>query len=193
MMKFVYGGLGAMFLLFAANNLLHGELANGAAGVAIGVLLVGVAFYVPAQARAAEDFRAWVLEHAGPLQNGAPLTYQGHAVTAATEVTQFSTCISVVLLTHQFPSRYLIRHSSQATVTRSAYTIVSLLLGWWGIPFGPIYTVQAVYRNLRGGHVQTLGQMLAARLAEQADVATEAEADRRREEQAEREGRRLRG
>ncbi len=31
------------------------------------------------------------------------------------------------------------------------WTIVSALFGWWGIPWGPIYTIQAIAENLAGG------------------------------------------
>ncbi|MGK7948822.1 MAG: hypothetical protein AB4368_08455 [Xenococcaceae cyanobacterium] len=33
------------------------------------------------------------------------------------------------------------------------YSLITLLLGWWGIPWGPIRTVQALYINLRGGQM----------------------------------------
>ena len=31
------------------------------------------------------------------------------------------------------------------------FTLLSLLLGWWGIPWGPIYTIQSLWVNLKGG------------------------------------------
>ena len=31
------------------------------------------------------------------------------------------------------------------------FTAISLLVGWWGIPWGPIYTVQTMVMNLKGG------------------------------------------
>ncbi len=31
------------------------------------------------------------------------------------------------------------------------YTLMSVVLGWWGIPWGFIYTPQVIYRNLKGG------------------------------------------
>ena len=31
------------------------------------------------------------------------------------------------------------------------WTLVSGLLGWWGFPWGPIYTMQALYVNAKGG------------------------------------------
>jgi len=32
------------------------------------------------------------------------------------------------------------------------WTLVSAIFGWWGIPWGPIYTLQAIGRNSAGGY-----------------------------------------
>lgn len=31
------------------------------------------------------------------------------------------------------------------------YTLVSLVAGWWGIPWGPLWTIQTILRNVGGG------------------------------------------
>jgi hypothetical protein len=31
------------------------------------------------------------------------------------------------------------------------YTLLSLLLGWWSLPWGPIETAMSVWANLNGG------------------------------------------
>ncbi|WP_086607238.1 hypothetical protein [Erythrobacter donghaensis] len=31
------------------------------------------------------------------------------------------------------------------------WTLLTFVLGWWGIPWGPIYTVQSLWQNLSGG------------------------------------------
>lgn len=31
------------------------------------------------------------------------------------------------------------------------YTFLSLVVGWWGIPWGPIYTIASVAKNFAGG------------------------------------------
>ena len=31
------------------------------------------------------------------------------------------------------------------------YTLVSLMAGWWGIPWGPLWTIETILRNLGGG------------------------------------------
>jgi len=35
-------------------------------------------------------------------------------------------------------------------------------LGWWGIPWGPIYTIASLVRNARGGYKLRIGELLAA-------------------------------
>ena len=31
--------------------------------------------------------------------------------------------------------------------------LISLFLGWWGIPFGPIYTIQSIIRAFTGKNI----------------------------------------
>jgi hypothetical protein len=64
----------------------------------------------------------------------------------------FQYCISVVVLTFRRPSDiYFIRQGENAVVKGLPSTLVSLVAGWWGIPWGPIYTIQSVYNNSCGG------------------------------------------
>jgi hypothetical protein len=61
-------------------------------------------------------------------------------------------CISILILTFRRSSNvFLIRKGESAASRNALFTAASLLLGWWGIPWGPIYTVSSVVNNLRGG------------------------------------------
>ena len=61
-------------------------------------------------------------------------------------------CISILILTFKRSSNvYFIRHEENSIVKGLPFTLLSLLLGWWGIPWGPIYTIQAVWNNFKGG------------------------------------------
>src|SRR5215211_4849652 len=65
-------------------------------------------------------------------------------------------CISILILTFKRSSSvYFIRHEENALIKGLPFTLLSLLLGWWGIPWGPIYTVQSVWVNFRGGREVT--------------------------------------
>ncbi len=64
----------------------------------------------------------------------------------------FQYCISVIVLTFRRPSDiYFFRQGESAVVKGLPFTLLSLVAGWWGIPWGPIYTIQSVYNNSRGG------------------------------------------
>ena len=64
----------------------------------------------------------------------------------------FQYCISVLILTFRRPSDiYLIRAEESAVVKGLPFSMLTLFLGWWGIPWGPIYSVQSLITNFRGG------------------------------------------
>ncbi|MFL5342280.1 MAG: hypothetical protein ACJ8F7_19205 [Gemmataceae bacterium] len=62
-------------------------------------------------------------------------------------------CISLVVLTRRCPTavRYL-PPEDWGLVRGLPYVLVSLLLGWWGVPWGIIYTPLTIFTNLCGGH-----------------------------------------
>ena len=75
-------------------------------------------------------------------------------------------CISILILTFKRSSNiYFIRHEENAVVKGLPFTLLTLLLGWCGIPWGPIYTVQSVCVNFQGGKDVTkevLASMMSA-------------------------------
>jgi hypothetical protein len=61
-------------------------------------------------------------------------------------------CISLLIITFRRSSNiYFIGRDDNAILKGLPFTMLSLLLGWWGIPWGPIYTVQSIWMNFRGG------------------------------------------
>ena len=61
-------------------------------------------------------------------------------------------CISILVITFKRSSNiYFISHEQNAVVKGLPYTLLSLILGWWGIPWGPIYTIQSMWVNFKGG------------------------------------------
>jgi hypothetical protein len=46
---------------------------------------------------------------------------------------------------------FFIRPGESAAIRSLPYTFLSLLIGWWGIPWGLVYTPQAIFKNLKGG------------------------------------------
>ncbi|MDY0020836.1 MAG: hypothetical protein RBT47_12645 [Anaerolineae bacterium] len=61
-------------------------------------------------------------------------------------------CISVIILTFKRSSNiFFIPAGKNAALKGLPYTLLTLIVGWWGIPWGPIYTVQSLITNLGGG------------------------------------------
>ncbi|MCL2842590.1 MAG: hypothetical protein FWE28_03870 [Oscillospiraceae bacterium] len=68
------------------------------------------------------------------------------------KLVSYQYAISVILVTFRRGSGiYFIKEGEQSFVQGLSYTIISLLLGWWGIPWGPIYTIGSIIKNCRGG------------------------------------------
>ena len=61
-------------------------------------------------------------------------------------------CISIVILTFFRSSNVTFVKADENAVTKGLrYTALTFLLGWWGIPWGPIRSVQALITNFKGG------------------------------------------
>jgi hypothetical protein len=61
-------------------------------------------------------------------------------------------CISLIIMTFRRPSGvYFLRAGENAVLKGMRWSVLTLLLGWWGIPWGPIYSVQSLAVNLGGG------------------------------------------
>jgi hypothetical protein len=64
----------------------------------------------------------------------------------------FQYCVSIIVMTFKRSSDiYFVRAGESAVGKGLGFTAVSLLAGWWGIPWGPVYTVQSLWVNLSGG------------------------------------------
>jgi hypothetical protein len=64
----------------------------------------------------------------------------------------FLYCLSILVLTFKRPSDiYFIRAGESALSRKLGFTLISVLFGWWGIPWGPIYTIESIAVNLGGG------------------------------------------
>jgi len=73
------------------------------------------------------------------IQRGAKLVYYQYAV-------------SILVMSFRRASNiYFIPAGANAIAKGLPWTGLSLLVGWWGIPWGPIWTIQALVTNFRGG------------------------------------------
>ncbi len=73
-------------------------------------------------------------------------------------------CISILVMTFRRSSdAYFVRAGESAVSKGLPWTLLSLVAGWWGIPWGPIFTIQSLVTNFQGG--KDLTAEFSARLA----------------------------
>lgn len=87
----------------------------------------------------------------------------------------FQYCFSVVVMTFRRASPVMFLRGDEDGVGPALnYSLISLAAGWWGIPWGPIWTIATVISNLGGGKdltqavlAQKLGPARAAQIMAQ--------------------------
>lgn len=63
----------------------------------------------------------------------------------------FTYCYSYVVSTHRKPSKvFFVSANEPAIFSGFPYLLISLVCGWWGVPWGPIYTIQAIFNAFSG-------------------------------------------
>lgn len=64
----------------------------------------------------------------------------------------FPYVISFIVVTFRKTSGvYMIKKGESVSKRGTPFTIISMLFGWWGIPFGPKYTLESIRVNQKGG------------------------------------------
>jgi hypothetical protein len=66
-------------------------------------------------------------------------------------VVVFRYCISLLIITFRQSATVLVRPGQSVAMAGLPYTLLSLCLGWWGFPFGLIFTPITIFHNLGGG------------------------------------------
>ncbi len=111
--------------------------------------------------------------HIDGLDNLTPAELEAE-LAAGGRFVFYEFCISFVVLTLRRPTRIRYLGPRDHGVVRGLpYVLLSLLLGWWGLPWGIIYTPFTIFTNLCGGHDVTdqVAGLVLDRLAKQAEPA----------------------
>jgi uncharacterized membrane protein len=64
----------------------------------------------------------------------------------------YSFTVSLIVVTFKRTSGvYLVRNQENGVAKGLPFTLLSIFFGWWGIPYGPKYTIEAIRTNIKGG------------------------------------------
>jgi hypothetical protein len=79
-------------------------------------------------------------------------------------------CVSILVITFRRSSDVYYIPAGESAVSKGLpWILLSLVAGWWGIPWGPIFTVQSLITNFKGGKDVTAS--LSAHLSQPAAPA----------------------
>ena len=75
-----------------------------------------------------------------------------HQIDLGGRFVYYKYTISAIAITFRRSSNiYFVKPGESPVVKGLGWTALSLLLGWWGIPWGPIRSTMSLWTNLRGG------------------------------------------
>ncbi len=102
----------------------------------------------PVNENAARDkFLEWLFENEKEVLNTGA-SYKGDMITIDTQLIQYCIVYSAVILTKKDFSNYCVKGSNRSIRVGILSTLFNSIAGWWGIPWGFIYTPQSLYINL---------------------------------------------
>jgi hypothetical protein len=93
---------------------------------------------------------------------GISLETLEHEVQQGGRFVVYTFVVSVILMTFKRSSAvHYFRPHMGSVGPGLKYTLITLLFGWWGIPWGPIYSIGGLVANFRGGKNVTIEVMNA--------------------------------
>lgn len=85
----------------------------------------------------------------------------------------FPYAVSIIVMTFRRGSDiYFVRGDESSFKHSYGFILITLLFGWWGIPWGPIYSIGSLFSNLTGGKdvTQEVLQFFIENASQQAEV-----------------------
>jgi hypothetical protein len=89
-----------------------------------------------------------------PIKNLEGLSVEeiNHELSNVAKFVVFQYCVSIILMTFKRGSDIYFKRANESTIKHSiGFILISVLFGWWGIPWGPVYTIGSLHTNLSGG------------------------------------------
>jgi hypothetical protein len=75
-----------------------------------------------------------------------------HEVARGGSFVFYQYCISILVMTFKRSSSiYFIKGGHNRVSKGLPFTLLTFFLGWWGIPWGPIWSIGVLITNFRGG------------------------------------------
>jgi hypothetical protein len=68
------------------------------------------------------------------------------------KLVRYQYCVSLLVITFRRSSEVYFIPAGESAISKGLpWTLVTLVAGWWGIPWGPIFSIQSLITNFKGG------------------------------------------
>jgi hypothetical protein len=153
-MKWVFIGITALFAFSSVNGAINGKgVINQNTFLFFIFLFATIGYFIYKNKHVVFD--AW-LEENGNVILDRGLDYKGTIIDKDTKLSRFYLVVSIVAFSFKVPSRlYIVGHDNHRLLG-VIYGLLSGIFGWWGIPWGPIWTIESLAKNFSGGQLLTV-------------------------------------
>lgn len=151
----------ALFVAGFVANVVTGEVTLGDSVIQLAIAGVSVAtfLFVRKQGLEREAFLTYLASNVDAIRAGTA-RFRDEPLTYATRLRNHELVLSFLIVSIRLPTRPVVRDSHAERNLRAGCTLVTLIFGWWGIPWGPIWTIRSLRRNLGSGGEVTIGELL---------------------------------
>ena len=93
-----------------------------------------------------EEFINFLNSNGNRLMSGESCEFRGVYYSLNTPLLRYTYCYSVFVMT--FTRSCALRPASDSINERVICTLITLFGGWWGFPWGPIYSIKSFIDNI---------------------------------------------
>lgn len=107
----------------------------------------------------------FVIENYDDLAMGATLDYNGVPISKRSVITRFRYCYSYIVMTSSRSSGMYLADGldgGEAKNAKLTCQLITAFSGWWGIPWGIVYSIQFLFSNgvKNGTNDDTVGDLM---------------------------------
>jgi hypothetical protein len=153
-----------LFLVGFVANTVTGEAHPGdAAAQWIIIVLATSAFaFLRYEERLRDELLAFLAANQAAIRAGTAV-YRNQPISYATRLRTCDVVLSFLLASFKIPIQRLVSDTGSDRGLRLGSGLVTFVFGWWGIPWGPIWTVKALAKNMRSSSDVSIGDVLEGR------------------------------
>ena len=106
------------------------------------------------------DFKAWLLANAEKIKNKNILFYRGQRIGLETMLVRHHLVFSALVISFRKQTRWIIKEKESRAWHSLAACLYTCFYGWWGFPFGILWTIVALVKNVQGSTSITVQELL---------------------------------